>query len=127
MENIAETLAVMNQLRSAGVRIALDDFGTGYSSLAQLKRLPIDVVKIDGSFIAGLPADHHDRAIIDAVLSIGRSYGYETLAEGIEREDQAAYLVSAGCEFGQGYFFGRPMPAAEFKTLLAPSGMDASR
>jgi diguanylate cyclase (GGDEF)-like protein len=127
MENIAETLAVMNQLRSAGVRIALDDFGTGYSSLAQLKRLPIDVVKIDGSFIAGLPADHHDRAIIDAVLSIGRSYGYETLAEGIEREDQAAYLVSAGCEFGQGYFFGRPMPTAEFKTLLAPSGMDASR
>ena len=120
MENIAQTLVVMNQLRRVGVRIALDDFGTGYSSLAQLKRLPIDVVKIDGSFIAGLPADRHDRAIIDAVLSIGHSYGYETLAEGIEREDQAAYLVSAGCEFGQGYLFGRPVPAAEFDALLTP-------
>ena len=120
MENITEALAVMNHLRSAGIRVALDDFGTGYSSLAHLKRLPIDVVKIDASFIAGLPEDRHDRAIVDAVLSIGRSYGYETLAEGIEREDQAAYLVSAGCGFGQGYLFGRPVPAAEFDALLTP-------
>jgi diguanylate cyclase (GGDEF)-like protein len=127
MENIAETQVVMNQLRSAGIRIALDDFGTGYSSLAHLKRLPIDVVKIDASFIAGLPADHHDRAIIDAVLSIGRSYGYDTLAEGIEHEDQAAYLLSAGCKFGQGYLYGRPMPTAEFDALRAHSATGVLR
>ncbi len=78
MENVAETLGVMNALRKAGVQIALDDFGTGYSSLAHLKRLPIDVVKIDRAFVMGLPNDRFDGAIVDAVLSIARSYGFET-------------------------------------------------
>jgi Amt family ammonium transporter len=114
---VVETLNVMEALRGAGVQVALDDFGTGYSSLAHLKRLPIDVVKIDRAFVTGLPQDHHDVAIVDAVLSIARSYGFETLAEGIELEDQAAFLRSAGCALGQGYLFGRPMPADAFDTL----------
>ena len=117
MENVAETLKVMEALRSAGMQVALDDFGTGYSSLAQLKRLPIDVVKIDRAFVMGLPGDRFDGAIVDAVLSIARSYGFETLAEGIEQADQASFLRNAGCALGQGYFYGRPMPADEFDAL----------
>ena len=119
MQNVTETLAVMEALRSAGVRVALDDFGTGYSSLAHLKRLPIDVVKIDRAFITGLPGDHFDVAIVDAVLSIARNFGFETLAEGIELEEQAAFLRSAGCELGQGFLYGRPMPADQFNAFRA--------
>jgi diguanylate cyclase (GGDEF)-like protein len=117
MESVGETRAVMDALHNAGVIVALDDFGTGYSSLAHLKRLPIDVVKIDKAFVTGLPGDQFDSAIVDAVLSIARSYGFETLAEGIELADQAAYLQSAGCMLGQGYFYGRPMPADDFDAL----------
>jgi diguanylate cyclase (GGDEF)-like protein len=125
MQNVAETLAVMEALRSAGVHVALDDFGTGYSSLAHLKRLPIDIVKIDRTFITGLPTDRYDVAIVDAVLSIARSFGFETLAEGIETEDQAASLRSAGCALGQGFLYGRPMPAHEFEALRAAQAVGA--
>jgi len=119
MQNAAETLAVMVALRDAGVRVALDDFGTGYSSLAQLKRLPIDVVKIDRAFITDLPGDRFDVAIVDAVLSIARTFNFETLAEGIETEEQASHLRSVGCELGQGFLYARPMPAGDFAALLA--------
>jgi diguanylate cyclase (GGDEF)-like protein len=119
MQNVVETLTVMEALRSAGVHVALDDFGTGYSSLAHLKRLPIDIVKIDRAFVTGLPLDRYDVAIVDAVLSISRNFGFETLAEGIEQEEQATFLQSAGCALGQGFLYGRPMPASEFEALLA--------
>jgi EAL domain-containing protein (putative c-di-GMP-specific phosphodiesterase class I) len=118
---------VMEALRSAGVLIALDDFGTGYSSLAHLKRLPIDIVKIDQAFVSGLPGDRFDTAIVDAVLSIARSYGFDTLAEGIEQEEQGAYLRSAGCRLGQGFLYGRPMPADDFEALLARQSGPAAR
>jgi diguanylate cyclase (GGDEF)-like protein len=117
MQNVTETLTVMKALRNAGVQVALDDFGTGYSSLAHLKRLPIDVVKIDRAFVTGLPGDRFDVAIVDAVLSIARSFGFETLAEGIEQGGQAAFLRSAGCALGQGFLYARPMPAVEFDAL----------
>jgi len=119
MQNVVETLTVMETLRNAGVRVALDDFGTGYSSLAHLKRLPIDVVKIDRAFVTGLPNDRFDIAIVEAVLSIARNFGFETLAEGIELEDQAAFLRSAGCVLGQGFLYARPMPPGEFSALCA--------
>jgi diguanylate cyclase (GGDEF)-like protein len=119
MENVVETLKVTKQLQSAGVLVALDDFGTGYSSLAHLKRLPIDVVKIDRAFITGLPADRFDRAIVEAILSLASSYGFETLAEGVEEADQAEFLLSAGCRLAQGFFYGRPMPADDFDALRA--------
>jgi diguanylate cyclase (GGDEF)-like protein len=119
MQNVVETLAVMEALRNAGVQVALDDFGTGYSSLAHLKRLPIDVVKIDRAFVTGLPGDRFDAAIVDAVLSIAGNFDFETLAEGIEEEAQADFLRSAGCALGQGYLFARPMPASQFDELLA--------
>jgi diguanylate cyclase (GGDEF)-like protein len=119
MQNVVETLTVMEALRGAGIHVALDDFGTGYSSLAHLKRLPIDIVKIDRAFVAGLPDDRFDLAIVDAVLSISRNFGFETLAEGIELESQAIFLRSAGCALGQGFLYGRPMPASAFDALRA--------
>jgi EAL domain-containing protein (putative c-di-GMP-specific phosphodiesterase class I) len=118
MQNVVETLTVMEALRGAGIHVALDDFGTGYSSLAHLKRLPIDVVKIDRAFVTGLPADRFDVAIVEAVLSIAGNFRFETLAEGIETEGQATFLQSAGCALGQGFLYGHPMPADEFESLL---------
>ncbi len=126
MENIVDTMKVMERLRELGVKLALDDFGTGYSSLAHLRRLPLDVVKIDRAFIMGLPDDPADGAIVDAVVSIARNYGFATLGEGIEDPHQAAFLLRAGCALGQGYLYGRPMPAAEFDTLLQ-SGATTAR
>jgi diguanylate cyclase (GGDEF)-like protein len=118
MQNVVETAEVMGALHGAGVRVALDDFGTGYSSLAHLKRLPIDVVKIDRAFITGLPADRFDAAIVNAVITICSNFGFETLAEGIEYEHQAEFLLAAGCSLGQGFLYARPMPASQFEALI---------
>jgi diguanylate cyclase (GGDEF)-like protein len=118
MSSSGEMAEAIAMLRAAGFGIALDDFGTGYSSLVHLRRLPIDIVKIDRSFVAGLPHDRQDVAIVDAVLSIGKSYGFAVVAEGVETEEQVAYLASAGCTYVQGYFYARPMPAAAFEAWL---------
>jgi EAL domain-containing protein (putative c-di-GMP-specific phosphodiesterase class I) len=117
MENVAEAMKVMKALRKLGVRIALDDFGTGYSSLAHLKRLPLDVVKIDRAFVDGLPKDRHDAAVVNAVLSLAKSYGLETVAEGIETPEQAGFLRAAGCRIGQGFLYGKGLPFHEFEAL----------
>jgi diguanylate cyclase (GGDEF)-like protein/PAS domain S-box-containing protein len=110
----------LEPLRRLGVRIAIDDFGTGYSSLGYLKQLRPDVIKIDRSFIAGFLADPGDRAIIAAVVNLGKAVGIEVLAEGIETEAQAIALLETGCDFGQGYLFGRPAyaDAASFAALV---------
>jgi len=118
LDNIDEMRESITMLRDAGFAIALDDFGTGYSSLAHLRRLPIDVVKIDRSFIAGVPHDEHDVAIVDAVMSISRRYGFATVAEGVESMEHAAFLAASGCRYGQGYFYARPMPADEFERWM---------
>lgn len=118
MRNVHETTRAIAALRAAGLRIALDDFGTGYSSLAHLKRLPIDVVKIDHVFIAGIPGDAQDLAIVEAVISIGASYGFTTLAEGVEKRSQVAFLARAGCALAQGYAYAHPMPADAFDRWL---------
>jgi EAL domain-containing protein (putative c-di-GMP-specific phosphodiesterase class I) len=110
MRDLPGTLRTLAALKQAGLSIALDDFGTGYSSLAQLKQLPVDVVKLDRAFIAGFPGDPRDREIVGAILSIGRRFGFETVAEGIETAEQARALRDAGCRYGQGYHLGRPMP-----------------
>ena len=126
MENVVETMQVMSELRDLGVELALDDFGTGYSSLAHLRRLPLNVVKIDRAFVTGLPSDEFDVAIVDAVVSIARSYGFATLGEGIEHAEQTEFLLRAGCTLGQGYLYGRPMPAGDFSTLIGQRPLQAS-
>ena len=98
---------------SAGMRIALDDFGTGYASLSHLKQYPVDIIKVDRSFVSNLENSPDDAAIVDAIVSLGRNLGITTVAEGVETEAQADHLRSRGCTIGQGYLFGRPCKAAE--------------
>jgi EAL domain-containing protein (putative c-di-GMP-specific phosphodiesterase class I) len=102
-------------LRSRGVRIALDDFGSGHSSLGRLKDLSVDVLKIDRSFVRDLPDDRAARRLATAIIGLALDLGMEPMAEGIERDDQRAFLLDRGCILGQGYLFGRPQPAAEMR------------
>ncbi|HEX3550806.1 MAG TPA: EAL domain-containing protein [Candidatus Elarobacter sp.] len=121
MRDVQDTARNLGVLRDAGMQIALDDFGTGYSSLARLRRLPIDVVKIDRSFTSGLPDDPHDVAIVEAVLGLARGYGFQTIAEGVETERQASYLERVGCPIAQGYLYAPPLPENAFAGYLRAS------
>jgi len=117
----------LDAVRALGVQVALDDFGTGYSSLSYLRSLPFDLLKIDRSFVAGLPDDEDGRALVEAVLAIARRFHLEVVAEGVETLPQAQLLGSLGCSLAQGWHFGRPMTADRLiSTLPTPSGrMDA--
>ncbi|MBV7542347.1 bifunctional diguanylate cyclase/phosphodiesterase [Acidovorax sp. sic0104] len=117
-ERTDEARQVLLRLRSLGVRIAVDDFGTGYSSLAQLKRFPIDVLKIDQGFIRDIPQSADDMAISAAIIAMGHSMGLSVLAEGVEDEGQLAFLKDRGCDAYQGYLCSRPVPADAFAALL---------
>jgi diguanylate cyclase (GGDEF)-like protein/PAS domain S-box-containing protein len=119
LEDTRENLAALQDLRELGVRLVLDDFGTGYSSLGYLKRFPVDVVKIDRSFVAGLPHRRDDVAIVTAVLAFAEALALDVVAEGIETDEQRRALRRLGCAYAQGFFFNRPLPAAEISTLLA--------
>jgi EAL domain-containing protein (putative c-di-GMP-specific phosphodiesterase class I) len=102
-----------------GIRIAIDDFGTGYSSLAYLKRLPLDVLKIDQSFVQDVLTDSSDVAIVQTIIALGQSLGLEVLAEGVETEPVRDFLTREGCQAFQGYLFSRPLPVDEFETWFA--------
>ncbi|BEP94888.1 EAL domain-containing protein [Acidovorax sp. sif1233] len=121
-ERTEEARQVLMRLRSVGVRIAVDDFGTGYSSLAQLKRFPIDVLKIDQGFIRDIPQSADDMAISAAIIAMGHSMGLSVLAEGVEDEGQLAFLKARGCDAYQGYLCSRPLPADGFAALLRERG-----
>jgi diguanylate cyclase (GGDEF)-like protein len=109
----------LNRLKRLGVRLAIDDFGVGYASLSQLKALPpVDVLKIDRSFVDGVMADHEDKAIVDMVIQLASSLGLDTVAEGIESGDQAVLLREMRCNLGQGYHFARPVGPAAITELL---------
>ncbi len=111
----------LTALDECGIRIALDDFGTGYASLVHLKRYPIDTVKIDGSFVAGLNSNADDRAIVKSVISLARDLGIKSVAEGIETAAQVAFLRAQGCDFGQGFLFSEALPAEQISQLIARS------
>ena len=109
-------LDIIERIRKLGAHIVFDDFGTGYASLSYLKKFPLDGLKIDRSFVLGLLTDSDDAAIVGSTISLGRQLGLSVIAEGIENRATADFLVSMGCEQGQGYFFGRPMPAQSFES-----------
>ena len=108
----------MPSLKKMGVALSIDDFGTGYSSLTYLRRLPVEKLKIDQSFVRGLPDNQDDAIIVRAIIDLGHALGNTVIAEGVETEGQLNYLREHECDEGQGYLFGRPMPAATFETLL---------
>ncbi|PVZ19840.1 MULTISPECIES: bifunctional diguanylate cyclase/phosphodiesterase [unclassified Pseudomonas] len=113
---------VLHQLQRLGVHTAIDDFGTGHSSLAYLKLLPVNHLKVDRAFVKDLPGDSTYAAITQAVVDLGRALGFEVTAEGIETAEQWEHLRDIGCQSGQGYYIGRPMPAADFEQWLARYG-----
>jgi diguanylate cyclase (GGDEF)-like protein len=113
-----QILASLEALRELGIGISLDDFGTGYSSLGYLRRFPFDSLKIDRSFVSGLPDQEDDRAIVEVILVLARALGLDVVAEGIERESQLAHLQERGCPLGQGYLFDRPLPVESFEKRL---------
>lgn len=116
--NIAETIEKMNALRAHGVRLSLDDFGTGFSSLAYLQKLPLTQLKIDQSFVKDVNTNRRDAAIASTIINLGMGLELMVIAEGVETEEQRQFLASAGCQFFQGYLFGKPMPLADFEKLL---------
>ncbi len=118
MEQPDQAIATMNYLRSKGIHFSIDDFGTGYSSLSYLKRLPIDILKIDRSFVMDAPTNKDDREIIKTIIAMARNLNMNTLAEGVETKDQQTFLTQNGCQMMQGYYFGRPMPAEQFEHVL---------
>jgi diguanylate cyclase (GGDEF)-like protein len=113
-----QAVKLLRELKAIGVRITIDDFGTGYSSLAYLKRLPIDCVKIDASFVRGIPVDASDIAITDTILAMAGSLGLKVVAEGVENLDQMKFLERRGCDEMQGYYFSKPLPAEEMTAYL---------
>jgi EAL domain-containing protein (putative c-di-GMP-specific phosphodiesterase class I) len=110
---------VLRQLHDAGIRVALDDFGTGYASLSHLKQFPVDTVKIDRSFLHDFALDPQNQAIINTVISLGHSLDIEIVAEGIETAEQERHLLARGCTYGQGYFYGKAVPALRVPRLVA--------
>jgi diguanylate cyclase (GGDEF)-like protein/PAS domain S-box-containing protein len=118
MENEGKAVEVLNNLRAQGVRLAIDDFGTGYSSLAYLKRFPLDVLKIDKSFIDDIPSLQDDMEITATIVAMGHILGFKVLAEGVETLEQLAFLREKGCDTYQGYIKSKPLPAEEFARLL---------
>ncbi|MFZ2524048.1 MAG: EAL domain-containing protein, partial [Candidatus Ferrigenium altingense] len=118
MQNVEGVIAMMDDFQQLGTSLSLDDFGTGYSSLSYLKRFPIDKLKIDQSFVRGVTKDADDEAITKAIISLSKNLGLRVIAEGVETEEQLAFLGSAGCEEIQGYYYSRPLPEDDFVKFL---------
>jgi diguanylate cyclase (GGDEF)-like protein len=119
MRDVEATRRVCRALRKLNVRVAIDDFGTGYSSLSFLKRLPVDIVKIDRSFISGVLTDPHDETIAETIISISERFGFESLAEGAEQDGEIEWLRERSCHYVQGFAICHPLPMEEFKSWLS--------
>jgi EAL domain-containing protein (putative c-di-GMP-specific phosphodiesterase class I) len=118
MSDAEYAMRVLNRLSSMGVTLAIDDFGTGYSSLSYLKRLPVNEVKIDKSFVLNMHDDENDAVIVRSIIDLGRNLGLRIVAEGVETKSAWDALRAIGCDIAQGYFVSRPLPAEQFKTWL---------
>jgi EAL domain-containing protein (putative c-di-GMP-specific phosphodiesterase class I) len=116
MENTETVMGILREVKSMGVMLAVDDFGTGFSSLSYLKQFPIDVLKIDRAFVAGLPSDRDDVALVEAIVAMAHSLDLEVVAEGVETSEQCSFLQSLGCDQFQGFYFSR---ALSYPDLIA--------
>lgn len=119
MHSAESVITIMDEITALGVTLSLDDFGTGYSSLSYLKRFPIDTLKIDRSFIQGIPSDNDDCAIADAIISMAKKLRHKVIAEGVENWEQFSFLKNAGCDEVQGYLFSRPVNPDQLTPMLA--------
>ena len=122
LENIEDTIAIMNALSNIGIQISLDDFGTGYSSLQYLKRLPLYQLKIDQSFVRDITTDRNDQAIVSTIIAMAHGLNLDVIAEGVETERQRQFLENAGCCRFQGYLFSKPVPIEQFIALIKQGG-----
>ena len=121
MEDAEASAALLNQLKTLGVRIAVDDFGTGYSSLRYLQRLPVDVLRVDQTFVAGLDDQEGDRVIVEAIVQLAQALGLTSVAEGVETPHQLEQLRAMGCVQAQGFHIARPRPIDELRDLIRTS------
>jgi EAL domain-containing protein (putative c-di-GMP-specific phosphodiesterase class I) len=119
MSDVALAVELLHGMKGLGVNLSIDDFGTGYSSLSYLSRFPIDVLKIDRSFVAEITRDSNDAAIVASIIALAHNLKLAVIAEGVETAAQLDYLRRHGCDEMQGYYFSRPLPAADFEQLLA--------
>jgi PAS domain S-box-containing protein len=119
VEELDTAIAIVSELKTMGCKLALDDFGTGYSSLLHLQSLPFDKLKVDRSFVSSMAEQRDSRKIVAAVVGLGQSLGLTTIAEGIETQEQAEMMLWLGCDFGQGYFYGRPIPVEELAACVS--------
>jgi EAL domain-containing protein (putative c-di-GMP-specific phosphodiesterase class I) len=119
MHDAAMAADKLTELKRLGVRLAIDDFGTGYSSLSYLRRFPMDILKLDGSFVAGMASGSEQAALVRSILKLGETLHLETVAEGIEEPAQLSKLQALGADLGQGYYFARPLQADAVSALLA--------
>ncbi|HRY14761.1 MAG: EAL domain-containing protein [Candidatus Competibacteraceae bacterium] len=122
IQDIKGTIAILSALKALGIHLSIDDFGTGYSSLAYLSQMPIDELKIDKSFLRGVPQDSHNTALVEAILAIAQHLHLSVVAEGVETIEQADFLRTRNCDCYQGYFYGRPEPAEAFFRSTLPMG-----
>jgi EAL domain-containing protein (putative c-di-GMP-specific phosphodiesterase class I) len=118
MHDTEATIAKLQALKALGVRLAIDDFGTGYSSLSYLRRFPVDILKVDKSFIDAVAANAEDSALTQAIIELGQTLRLQTVAEGVEASEQARQLRTLQCELGQGYYFAQPLDADQVAALL---------
>jgi EAL domain-containing protein (putative c-di-GMP-specific phosphodiesterase class I) len=126
IKNVDVAVSNLHRIKKMGIQISIDDFGTGYSSLAYLKRLPIDILKIDQSFVRDLTNNPADAAIINSIITLAHSLKLRVIAEGVETEAQLKFLKSHGCDEAQGYYFSRPLPVDQIPALLKKSPLLAS-
>jgi len=123
MTNPEEAIVILKQVSDLGIELAIDDFGTGYSSLSYLKKLPIDKLKIDQSFVRDLPDDEEDAGITKAVIALAKSLNLKIIAEGVETKEQKEFLIENGCSSIQGYYYSKPIPSVEMEDILI-NGLD---
>jgi EAL domain-containing protein (putative c-di-GMP-specific phosphodiesterase class I) len=118
LDNIDHIIITMNELKATGISFSLDDFGTGYSSLQYLKKLPLNQLKIDRSFVRDIATDYSDRAIVNTIITMAKSMELDVIAEGVETDAQLTLLSKYGCKNFQGFLFGKAMPIAQFDAAL---------